>query len=376
MAQTQLEFVQCFRYDPRSGHTFCRIKTDGISCRAKISNNHHGNKMRHLSKKHPNIFEQVKKNTKKKKVPNTVRTIRVAINVQTIYTAFVELVSKNGRPFCIAEDSGMRIIIDPILEGIFKGTGERYKINRVVIEQKVREAYLVVVEKIKQETRNKPVTIMIDIATKHGIAMLGINVRFFNNGKYITRTIGMEQLTKNHTTVNIHSLLLETLNTFELKAIQIYAFNSDNAFNVVNVSELLNEDCTSYMIADGFSIDDQMFSLLNDQSYATMLNELQVLLTDDHRHVTFISCAAHTTQLAVDDAIEHSIFSEPIQMVKDIVKKLRTPNISNILRERKLNQAIMDHDIRWSYKFKMVKKYFLYIHIIITRYELKNILIS
>lgn len=116
--RSQIQINQCFRFDPASRAAFCRIRNGDIVCRQKIAQNHHGNKMRHLEKFHPNIFKELKKNKKKKKVQNTVKSVRVKINIRTIYSAFVELVSKNGRPFCITEDSGMRIIIDPILEGV------------------------------------------------------------------------------------------------------------------------------------------------------------------------------------------------------------------------------------------------------------------
>lgn len=352
--------IQCFRYERASGNAYCRIKTDGILCRQKISNNHHGNKMRHLKKFHPNIHIKLIKIPTKRKAPNVVKSIRVKINMEVIYAAFIELVSKNGRPFRIAEDSGMRLIIDPILDGVYRETGQRHTINRTVIEQKVCDAFAVVSNRIKEEMQKKPIMIMIDIATKHNRSILGVNVRFFSGNKYKIRTLSMRELTKSHSTANIYELLNEFLTTFEINPIQIYVFISDNAYNVTNVSNRLDEDCEEQMVDGGFCIDDEMFSLINNKFFGEMLTGVEEMMSKQNSHVNFVPCAAHSIQLSVSDALKESSLAAALQMAKDVVKEIRTPKISRILRERKLNQALMDHDIRWSYKYKMVRYIFNY----------------
>lgn len=358
MEQTRsvLRLMHCFRYDAKSGHSFCRIRSSDLICRQKISKNHHGNKMRHLKKFHANIHSQLISNKKKKKVRNLfVKSIKVKMNIQTIYAAFVELVSKNGRPFCISEDSGMRLIIDPLLEGVFNETGEKYAVNRVIIEEKVHEAYLIMLDRLKGEIKNTPVTVMIDIATKHNRSILGVNIRFFKNGKFVIRTLCMRELLKIHTASNIHELLKDTLATFEISAIQIYAYVSDNAGNVTNVSKLLNIDCENFVAAEGLDLEDEMFSLINDQFFGSIMTDVENIVSNENTsYVNFVPCAAHTTQLAVNDATKVPVLKSNIDFVKEIVKQLRTPTLSRILRERQLKQAIIDHDIRWSYKYLMV----------------------
>lgn len=49
----------------------------------------------------------------------------IQMSIDRLFAGSVELVPKNGRPFCIIQDSGMRAIIDPIVDGIIKNTGER-----------------------------------------------------------------------------------------------------------------------------------------------------------------------------------------------------------------------------------------------------------
>lgn len=132
----------------------------------------------------------------------------------------------------------------------------------MIIEEKVHEAYSIVLDRLKKEIKNTPVTIMIDIATKHNRSILGVNIRFFKDGKYIIRTICMRELLKSHTAVNIHELLKEALDTFEISHIQNYAYVSDNAGNVTNVVELLNLDCEN-----AEELDDELFTMMDTQFF-------------------------------------------------------------------------------------------------------------
>lgn len=236
----------------------------------------------------------------------------------------------------------------------YRESGERYSINRVVIEQKVHEIFILIKEKIKVEIRNKPLMLMVDITTKHNISILGVNIRFWHENKFIMRTIGMEHLKKSHTAQNVYELIIELLDQYEIKPIQIFVYVSDNAKNVTNVSILLNDDCEDYMFEEGINIDDKIFQLANDENSGIILEEVEKLFMGNNCHVISLSCAAHTTQLAVCDALKSPDILPAISKVKDVVKDLRTPTIASVIREKKLNQAIIDHPIRWAYKYQMV----------------------
>lgn len=96
---------ECFRYDARSKSAICLVKQSGVLCQRKISNNHHGNKIRHLKTAHPNIYERIRKIKMKTKLRNASGRITVQLSIENVYAAFVELVSKNGRPIRICKDS-------------------------------------------------------------------------------------------------------------------------------------------------------------------------------------------------------------------------------------------------------------------------------
>lgn len=356
MAETVPNIRDCFRYDVPSRNAICRVSRMGILCRTKISNNHHGNKMRHLKTAHRPIYDQIlKQSKKKKKFHIECDGIKVALSINLIYAAFVELVTKNGRPFTICNDSGMRILINPILEAIYKFTGEKFVINTSIIKQKVTIVYNFVRSRIVAAIQSRPLALMTDISTKHNYSILGMSIRYCTDDLVIvTRTIGMLVLTKSHTAKNLYEAIIQVLKEYEIKANQIISYTTDNAGNIVNVVDYLNDDCEEHMMEQDYDLHDKVFELLNDNFFGDLLESIRPLLQQEYFFVDSVSCGAHTTQLSVNDSLKMSSFAEEIQFVKDRVKLLRTPTFANILRSKNLKQAVIDHDIRWNYTYLMV----------------------
>lgn len=61
-----------------------------------------------------------------------------------------------------------------------------------------------------------------------------------------------------------------------------------------------------------------------------------------------IKCACHTLQMTVNDVLRKPAMLKRIAKSRALAKKLRTPNMATILRNMKLNQAIIDVPTRWS----------------------------
>lgn len=327
-------FDNCFKYDVPSRSAICRIISEGKLCRTKISNNHHGNKMRHLRNSHRRIFDNLRTIKRKKKIRNACGSISVRLSAGVLYAAFVELVSTNGRPFCICEDSGMRMIIDPIIEAICAQTGEKPTINEII-----------------KSIKNKPLGLMTDISTKHNYSILGINIRYCNDDlEIVTRTIGMIALTNSHTAENLYKAIKVVLDEYDIKANQIFSYTTDNAGNIVNVVDFLNDDFDAYLVEEA----PQIFEALNNTVFEELVESMLPSFEREYPHIEPIACGAHTLQLAVKDTLKQEPFTTLIQFVKEIVKELRTPTVANMLRSRGLKQAIIDHEIRWNYTYVMV----------------------
>lgn len=352
------KIVELFRYDPESNKAVCKITSDdSAECGQSIASNHHGNKMRHLKLKHSQIHSEVLKNSSKKRkhdYSNDIITIPVKINVQVVRHACVELVTKNGRPFCLFCDSGLRKLIDPLLIGIKRVTGQTMVINTENVKEDMFKTFSDMKKKLQLEVKDKIVTVLVDIGTKHNKSLLGINIRFHSGNRFILRTIGMETITTRHTAINLHQTISQCLSEFGIETKQVYVYVTDNAYNVVKIADLLNidfENCSQ----NEENINDALFANMNQQVFHDLLSAVQVEYQKKCVHSVY--CCIHTLQLAVEDAIKASKVSEELELVRRLVKKLRTPTISNELVQAKLKQAMLDCDTRWNYKYIMVITY-------------------
>ena len=152
-------------------------------CGKVLPNTHAGNLESHIEKHHKIEYAIIVKekedikNLKRKKKEDSgrpIKKIHVSVDRQLLMDACVELVTNNGRPFRLMEDSGFRKIVDPIIAGL----NNSFAIN----SENVREGVLLADQKtrhdIREETKGKMVSIKMDCATRLNRSIYGINLQF------------------------------------------------------------------------------------------------------------------------------------------------------------------------------------------------------
>lgn len=70
-------------------------------------------------------------------------------------------------------------------------------------------------EKISIETKDRPISLMVDIVTKHGRSILGFSLQYIVNGNHKIRSIGMIHLDASHTAVYLAELIVNRLNELD-----------------------------------------------------------------------------------------------------------------------------------------------------------------
>lgn len=155
----------------------------------------------------------------------------------------VEKVTLNGRPFASLNDSGYVKSIKDKLDFLarrgleIKLQDKKYTQIKAYISSTANK----IKEKIKAETNDRHVSLMLDIATKNHKSILGINVRYIIGVKITERTIGMIPLTERHTSRNLAIEVKKCLDKFEITLKQVKSITTDNAANVVAIVDFLDE---------------------------------------------------------------------------------------------------------------------------------------
>lgn len=110
--------------------------------------------------------------------------------------ALTEIVTVNGRNFSYLEDSGLRKILDPIIEELNKTTPTEDEagrcINRHNIKELVKKAAEDLRALIRKEVAGKYVCLKVDTATRLDRHILGVNIQFTVDWKLVIRNLAMK----------------------------------------------------------------------------------------------------------------------------------------------------------------------------------------
>lgn len=290
---------------------------------------------------------------------------RVNLSKSTLKKAILELVTVNGRPFSILEDSGMRKILKPILERL--PSDEKLNITPESVKLYVYEESDRIIQLIKHEVQSKKlISLKVDVASRHGRSFLGLNIQFVQDGKILIRTLGVVELTDKHTSEHLKNVIFGVFEKFNISINNIYSFTSDNAANMLKLHSLL-ETSQNFEVPElcddaAEDSDNENEDDINDGSDETdieMDNEdpddqtvesVEKIFTDEKsRKIVNIRCAAHTLQLAIDDGIRMSKIEKLIAKARKAAKYLRKDSVMNQIKKLfpTTSKPILDVVTRW-----------------------------
>ncbi|KAJ8246955.1 hypothetical protein GJAV_G00257150 [Gymnothorax javanicus] len=384
-----------FRYDPITKKSRCQI--DG--CNAEFAGNHAGNLQRHVLRMHPIAYAKLPKCSDKEDPPapssssskrplsavdtdGTLDCMEDAVIIKkpsadhcymspdSIIDACVELVTVNGRPFSLMDDSGFRKILGPVLDI----AGRTVRID----SSSIRDMVSVIAARERENLRNwlkgKLLMLKVDAATYQDRSVLGINVQFTEGERIVLQTLAVKELHESPTDSYISSVVREVLNTYGIDMKQVYSITVDDGVTIPNVELLLQG--SEYSEDDSVEVGDQQDKEENATNFKGPLtwgngNGLLTLdLYETSGNITGeihsicsggpilrgTKSSAHLFHLAVDDALQDSAVRSLISKARLICKKLQTPNVSVCLRRVRQRTAIVDRPSAWLSTHDMLER--------------------
>lgn len=125
--------------------------------------------------------------------------IKLKITKKDLEDSCVELVTVNGRPFSILNDSGFQNIINPIKSAIEDKYKQKFSISSESIQKKVSEEADEIKKKISDDIKNILISMKVDSVTRIDRSFLGINIQYIKDTKIILRTLALKELKEKHT---------------------------------------------------------------------------------------------------------------------------------------------------------------------------------
>ncbi|XP_055299909.1 uncharacterized protein LOC129567265 [Sitodiplosis mosellana] len=253
-------------------------------------------------------------------------------------------------------------------------------------------------DRISSEVKGRMISVMVDIASKHSLSVLGISIQYIKDGSHVIRTIGLIELKERHTADYIADLIHSCLLSYQVEISQIVSLTTDNAANMGATVKRLNEifeqsededeSCeTEEFIPDNLNVihisdecyEEELYEVLHESDDADkeLLNDLiddsdehtdllNQLVSDFKRkyttsliYVNGVSCAAHTLQLAVKEAINslNDGGRNFLALCRAIGKFIRLPNTKCIIvgqANLKYKWVRPDVTTRWSSTYLML----------------------
>lgn len=367
-------------------------------CGTKLSGVCQSNLINHFRSRHKDEY----------KIINKTPEEHIAVQRLKLVLSCVELVAINSQPFSLLSCSGFRSAVQQKLNA-FKLAGCNLDLNDHhvhEIKEKVIEVAMNIKQQVKAEMKGKIFSLMVDGATRNGRSIFGINAQYKIDGRLKLVTLSMKELNRAHTAEYLSSILLQVLDEFEIDLSQVINITTDNGSNMLGMVKDLenklfgvtnhqedennpNEDIAAQSRSDGETqtndemtekeiqdvlnedelTDDDALKILFDDS--TMYEELLEKLVSDmrkrsgnhHLFMSSIKCAAHTLQLAVNDALKLLGKNDLniISLCRVVAKFIRLQSTKNEMHKVGLSSILpkLDVETRWSSTYLMVS--FLYI---------------
>lgn len=352
-------------------HNGAICKVDSCTSRP-LKSTKRSNLKRHLSTVHPKVYASL--------FPHEIdKKKQTELEIYNVMHDAIELVTVNGYPFYMLDSSGMRGFIEARLKPL-RLEGHTLLINRHIITQKVAETSGMIKNRIRLELDARTISIMFDVCTIATLSMLGVNAMFMENGAVKNRLLGIIQIGKRHTAINLADMLYDIFIDYNIHLKNVFSFTTDTALNMVKISDVLNSVANSNEIVSNIDIEtENVTNNLEDdiESEAELQSQMQNLDTQTQlvKHMTenvaskndsivlinHINCCTHVLQLAVNDALEESNASEIISKVRDMCITMRSQIVMIEIRkmDTKIIQPPLDIITRWNSKYLMVTMHIL-----------------
>lgn len=384
-------------------------------CNQLKNGNQHSNLTTHLKLMHSDVYNtQVKTSTGTNEQKLKIKRLKLLQNC-------VEITTINRQTYAFLSSSGFQNIIRNKLNKLEEGgCALNLKSKEMLpVKKHTHETAVKIRAKLKHEMKSMPLSLSTDIVTKNNRSILGIWTQYIVGGSLRVRCLGMEELTQRHTGKYISEVIEKCLAEYNIHPLQIMSMTTDNASNIRSSLDHMNDNLetvtdesesveTQHVSENGtdmptiemLDLDDMSDSIqsyydaeianivnsstneeeqteieelfrnnqgaqsdADDWTFVDALHELpNALIRNNDSSFMFINgvnCAAHTLQLAVNDALKSMSTSHTnvIHLCRSVAKFIRLSLTMIEIRNRGLKPIFPPLDVktRWSSTYTMVK---------------------
>jgi bifunctional polynucleotide phosphatase/kinase len=152
-----------------------------------------------------------------------------------VLDGIVEMLTVNGRPFTLLEDSGFTRAFSPVLQAC------GLTLNVSSIKNHIHERFLAVVDQVKT-SKNELVSLKLDCVTRLERSFIGINLQRVQDGEIKVFNLATTELLVRHTGDNLRKVILQSIAKFDIDSQNIYAITTDSGANLLKAVKLMSSN--------------------------------------------------------------------------------------------------------------------------------------
>ena len=167
-----------------------------------------------------------------------------------------------------------------------------------------------------------------------------------SESKTVVKTLACADSEKKHSSQQMCEIFEATLQKFDVPKENVLCLVMDNASNMTETVERLNENDVP------FEDPDEMHNSAVDEEVES--DDEPVMLVNIHH----MRRAVHTLQLAIRDGLKQPQCEKLLTRTRYIIAKLRSPNVLALLEKRERKRPVLDTATRWGSTFLMIQRLF------------------
>lgn len=205
-------------------------------CFRECNGSNQTNLASHLYYKHRKVYDE---NIGEVEEPIEVERLKLLQNC-------VSIIALGGRPFACLMDYGFQEIVAKQLKK-FESAGHMLDLKQNCqpdVHNYLQHAADLVRDKIKDTIKGRPISVQLDMASRLGRSVFGIDVQYIDNSNVIIHNIGMMVLDKTHTAENILESYRMCLQRYDIDRKQVVSISGDNGRNVQKMIRLEQNNTT------------------------------------------------------------------------------------------------------------------------------------
>lgn len=281
--------------------------------------------------------------------------ITLKMNKTILMDAFVKMIISDGQHFQVVSESGMKMLVGPLLEAL------NLSLDEEMLRQEVMERARKIRESISEDVCERLVSLKVSVICRKSRPFIGISVHYVKGGRKQFRILGVKEISTVHSGRELKQIIWCLLSDYGIGKEQLYTMTIDNSSNSLKAfrktnSRNENESDTENECNDEENNGDKETAITVSVSLRDAFVSDKEIDSESLLNVN-IECLTSTIQSIAQSTFTMQQDSKKlVEKARYISNKLRTKGAMAILKSKGTRLAIVDRRSRWKSTFAMVKR--------------------